>query len=284
MSLKESALAWLGERQALVVELFVLTNLSFLALDILLAHSVNAFGHWAEWVPFGFSLGGSLALALALLLRGRHPSGAALVILGVAWGAIGVGVAGLLFHLEGQFFVLQNLHSLVYSAPLAAPLAYAGLGFLLLLNRHERPGTQTWCAWLVFFALGGFVGNFLLALLDHAQNGFFLPSEWIPVAASAVAIGFLGLALFESARVYFRITLAVLAAQVLVGLAGLGLHLAAASAAPGQDALQRFIHGAPIFAPLLFANLALLGAYGVWCQQLALGQADPGAPGPQPTS
>ena len=40
-------------------------------------------------------------------------------------------------------------------------------------------------------ALGGFFGNFVLSLTDHAANGFFARTEWIPVISSAFATGFL---------------------------------------------------------------------------------------------
>ena len=46
-----------------------------------------------------------------------------------------VGLAGVLYHLESRFFLDRPLKSLTYAAPFAAPLAYSGLGFLLLMNR-----------------------------------------------------------------------------------------------------------------------------------------------------
>jgi len=59
------------------------------------------------------------------------------------------------------------------SAPFAAPLAYAGLGLLVLLNRMVPAESPEWGWWIVFLALGGFAGNLALSLTDHAQNGFF---------------------------------------------------------------------------------------------------------------
>ena len=53
----------------LIVELFALANLAFLALDIYVAHSMNAFRHAAEWIPFVFSLAASVALFVGLALR-----------------------------------------------------------------------------------------------------------------------------------------------------------------------------------------------------------------------
>ena len=54
-----------------------------------------------------------------------------------------------------------------------------------------------WGKWIVFMALGGFFGNFVLSLCDHAQNGFFNRSEWIPIFTSAIAVGFLMMALLQ---------------------------------------------------------------------------------------
>jgi hypothetical protein len=53
------------------------------------------------------------------------------------------------------------------------------------LRKRRKPGHS------LTMTLGGFVGNFTFSLMDHAGNGFFNPAEWIPVGASALAIGFL---------------------------------------------------------------------------------------------
>lgn len=261
----------LRAHRGVILELFVLSNLAFLTLDIWVAHSVNAFAHWAEWIPFWFSLLAAAGLGAALLARPDHPRGARRARLALGWASVAVGVLGFLLHLESQFFQLQSLKSLVYTAPFAAPLAYTGLGLLLILNQLETPGSRTWSGWVVALALGGFVGNFALALCDHAQNGFFSASEWIPVVSSALAIGFLSVALREHSSGYFKLTLLVLAAQVVVGLLGFGLHARAIAHGPADDLLANVIHGAPVFAPLLFPNLAILAAFGVWSQQHPVG-------------
>ena len=108
--------------------------------------------------------------------------------LAVGWGSIAVGIAGLLWHLSGDFFQEQTLKNLVYTAPFAAPLAYTGLGLLLILDRMVDARSLEWSRWVILLAAGGFVGNFVLSLADHAQNGFFYPSEWIGVVAAAVGL------------------------------------------------------------------------------------------------
>ena len=52
-------------------------------------------------------------------------------------------------------------------------------------------------------------------------------------------------------------------AEAGVGVLGFVLHLRANLAKPGRTYRDRFLYGAPVFAPLLFANLAILAAIGL---------------------
>lgn len=246
-----------------LTEWFAAGNLGFLAVDILLAHEENAFARRTEWVPVIFSCVAALLLAPGLTsarLRERlRPVG---MLVGV--GSIAVGIAGMMFHLESAFFERQSLHNLVYTAPFVAPLSYVGLGLLLVLNRMEAPNEAPWAGWVLLLSLGGFVGNLGLSLLDHAQNGFFTRLEWIPVAAAAFAVSFLLVALLHPIRPLLRIALAVMSVEALVGLLGLVLHLAADLRRPSSRLEDRLVYGAPVFAPMLFADLALLAAIAIW--------------------
>ncbi len=168
----------------------------------------------------------------------------------------------MLYHLESAFFGAATLERLVYAAPFVAPLSYTGIGMLLLLNRMEKQ-TVTWARWVLFLAAAGFVGNFGLSLLDHAQNGFFIATEWIPVVSSAVAVGFLVTAVVRQTDPTFRTwCVAVLGAQVVLGVVGAVLHLSADVAA--STLRDKLVFGPPAFAPLLFADLAILGVLGLW--------------------
>jgi predicted ABC-type exoprotein transport system permease subunit len=85
------------------------------------------------------------------------------------------------------------------------------------------------------------------------------------VIASALAVGFLVVPLILRVnRGYFAICSAVLALQVVLGFAGSALHLQADLQATGQNLFDRIVHGAPVFAPLLFPNLAVLAGIGLW--------------------
>ena len=260
-----------------LLEGFVLANFAFLILDIFLAHSVNAFRHRAEWIPFVFSIAATVLLAPALPSAARRIRGgyAHRVGLVVGFGSIALGMAGVVYHLESQFFSQWTLRSLVYTAPFAAPLAYAGLGFLLLVNRMVPRETGEWDGWVVFFAAGGFLGVFVLALCDHAQNGFFHASEWWPVAASALAAGFLSVSLVDRRAAFLRVCFGVLALQAFVGLLGFYFHVAADINGLSASLFENFVHGAPAFAPLLFVDLGVLAAIG-----LSAAAGGPGCGGP----
>ena len=53
--------------------------------------------------------------------------------------------------------------------------------------------------------------------------------------------------------------------RIRIGLIGAGFHLRAISAGPSESLLSNAIHTAPLFAPMLFADLAILGGIGLWC-------------------
>jgi hypothetical protein len=270
-ALLQRAIAWAPARwrndHVLWVEVFALINLAFLSLDIYLAHSSNDFFEPAEYIPLYFSLVAPVLLAGAIAAREFANRPRTWRVLGYAVGVIAilVGLSGVIYHLDSQFFYERTLRSLTYAAPFAAPLSYAGNGLLLVMNRMVDPGSKEWAQWIMLLTLGGFVGNFALSLTDHAQNSFYTPAEWIPVIAAAFAVAFLGLPLFvEVDRDYLRVCAIVLALEVAVGVTGFVLHGIADINGPSRKLFDNMIYGAPPFAPLLFPNLSLLGWIGLW--------------------
>jgi hypothetical protein len=257
---------WYADHR-LWLEAFVLVNLAFLTLDIYLAHSVNQFRRPAEYVPLYFSMAAPVVLLVGLLAGEWWGYRAAWRALGylVGWAAVAVGLTGVTLHLDSRFFYERTIKSLVYAAPFAAPLAYTGLGLLLIMNRMVAADTEEWPRWVLFLALGGFAGNFVFSLTDHAQNGFFHPMEWVPVISSAFAVGFLTVPFLTPVRrPFLRLCGLVLLVQAGVGLLGFYFHTAANLRGPSPYWLDNFINGAPALAPLLFPNLVLLGAIGLW--------------------
>ena len=248
-------------RPRALLELFITGNLAFLALDVFVAHEVNAFDRRPEWIPFYFSLAAPLLLIIgALLPRTRNLIGHI-----VGWSSLVVGIAGMVFHLQSHFFDQQTLKNLVYTAPFVAPLAYAGLGLLLIMDRMIDPDSTEWAQWVVFLAFGGFAGNFILSLADHAQNGFFNRMEWLPVIAASFGCAFLILLALRPFDIALLQTTAwLMAIEVVIGVIGFALHVRANFFEPSPRLWERFLYGAPVFAPLLFANLALLATLGIW--------------------
>ena len=211
----------------------------------------------------------------ALALRGRAPALWRDVGYLIGWLAVVIGLTGVILHLDSQFFHARTLRSLTYAAPFAAPLAYTGLGLLLILNRMVEPDDIEWAQWVLLLAVGGFAGNFVFSLTDHAMNGFFYPVEWIPVVSSAFAVSFLLVPfLIDATRRFLMLCAVVLGVQALVGLIGFGLHLRAVVRQPGPTFFERLLTGAPPMAPLLFPNLVILALIGLW----ALGRRLPVRP------
>ena len=128
-----------------------------------------------------------------------------------------------------------------------------------------RVDSAEWAYWVLLMALGGFFGNFVFSLTDHAVNGFFRPIEWLPVASSAFAVSFLLVPLvIKVERRYLMLCAAILILQGVVGILGFGLHLMADLEGPSTRMFENIVHGAPPFAPLLFPNLVLLSLIALW--------------------
>ncbi|HVJ07338.1 MAG TPA: hypothetical protein VM554_03075 [Acidisarcina sp.] len=258
-------MAWIYDAQ-LWVELFVTSNLAVLAADIYLAHSVNRFRKPAEYIPLYFSIAAPVLLALCIALKWVWHKTAPWRDVGhlIGWVSLLIGLTGVVLHLQSHFFLERTLRSLTYAAPFVAPLAYSGLGFLLLMNRLVDPRSIDWSRWVMFLALGGFFGNFVLSLTDHASNGFFAKTEWIPVISSALATGFLLVPLMMPVRRRFLdLCMGVMILQALVGILGFWFHLQANLVAPGSSIFDKLVNGAPPMAPMLFPDLVGLALIGI---------------------
>lgn len=261
----QTAVKWYRQ-PVMWVELFALSNLAGLVPDIYLAHSTNYFRHPTEYIPLIFSLVAPVVLlpAVVLLAINRLEWWRRLGQV-IGWSSVLVGISGLLLHLESQFFQQWTLASLVYAAPFAAPLAYTGIGLLLIMNRMVDSSSREWPLWVLFLAWGGFVGNFIFSVTDHAQNGFYHITEWIPVCSSALAVGFIVVPVaLRVNQAYLRLCGLILLLQAVVGVTGFALHFRADVYGIGPTFFDRVVYGAPVFAPMLFPDLVLLAGIGLW--------------------
>jgi len=257
----------LGAFFSILLEIFVLFNFLALGFDIFLAHSENQFRRNAEYFPIYVAGAAAVLVIAGLVAKEIWHREAVWRDLGylVGWVSIVTGLAGVIYHLDSQFFYERTLRSLTYAAPFAAPLALTGIGLLLIMNRMVEPGSRLWAEWVILLAAGGFFGNFVLSLTDHAANGFFRPVEWLPVVASAFAVSFLLVPfLVPVTRRYLALGALVLLVEAGVGVMGFVLHNLANLSGPSASVFENFIAGAPPMAPLLFPNLSLLGSIGLW--------------------
>ncbi len=121
---------------------------------------------------------------------------------------------------------------------------------------------------------------FLPQPAEHCREAVLLPigMEWIGVIAAAAACGFLvaQVAVPDNPSLV-AMNLALMVVQIVVGLLGFILHARGNLSNQAGSFWDRFVYGAPIFAPLLFADLALLAVLGCWAQFrcLAAGGGDP---------
>src|SRR5262249_38663969 len=111
-----------------------------------------------------------------------------------------------------------------------------------------------------------FFGNFIFSLVDHAANGFFSRAEWVPLAASALPIGFLFVPLVARVpKAFLYLCGLVLVLEAALAVCGFVLDATPMLRGPSIRAFDNFIYGASPLAGLLFPNLVLLGFIGLWC-------------------
>ncbi len=256
--------------------LFVSVNLAFLIFDVWISHSINAFRPVYEWIPILATPPGivtSFWLAVARPTRTALWGHAAAMFIG-----IGVGVIGMAFHLAAAVAPAGAVSWawVVFSAPVLAPLSFAGVSLVGLVTavREDPPGSgRLWFTdqvrlqapisktqhllWLLGLGLLGAAGA---SFIDHAQYGYTL-YKWIPVVfglfATFVTLGFAVAG--RTGATDQVIYLWTMVGSMIVGVLGFGFHLSRDMADTGAITFQRMQAFAPIAAPMLFADLGLLG-------------------------
>ena len=254
-------------RPQIWVEVFAILNVGFLTFDIYLAHSVNQFRNQAEYIPLIFSATAPLLLIVALAVRYRWP--AVWKDLGylVGWiGGAGWARPGLSFTCESHFFYERTLRSLTYSAPFAAPLAYTGLGFLLIMNRMVDPETHRMGAMGVVAGAGRLRREFRLQP-GRSRRQRILQSAGVGACRGQRHRGRFSSGAADDARLsrqYIDLCALILLLEAGVGLWGFILACRGNLRGPSVHAFDNFIYGAPPMAPLLFPNLMVLGIIALW--------------------
>lgn len=266
-----------------VMLLMAAINEIFLGVDIYLAHKISGTIVPNEWIPiiFGPVAGGALLVAGIIAIKQRPlATGLATVVL---LGSAVVGLLGMFFHLQraalpaGPVGERLSVQLLVWGPPFLGPLmfALAGLwglsaawiedppdsGRLRLFGGYhlQLPLSKTQ-AYYMMFGLGILVTT-ISSVLDHARTQWENPWLWVPTliglfaAFVAVIMGTIKRPSRSDLTIYF----ASMILLIVTGMVGAILHVDDNLTSRGVFVAERFIRGAPILAPLLFANMGGLG-------------------------
>ena len=266
--------------------MLVAINMIGIGLETYLAHLISGSIKPAESIPVYFGPAAGIAI-LAILFKGiRSPQRATyerMAILGISALSVVVGILGTSFHWE-RALAPSNIPGadlrwdwIIYAPPVVAPLAFAGIGLMGVLSSLEEPepgrfelagmlSFQTPMSktrqlfWLVALGLAAAT---LSAFLDHGRTDFENNFVWIPTFA-----GIFGTCITLIMAMYERHTPSdyfiffwVMMLMLWVGVMGMGLHINADLPEGPQGGIntERLIRGAPVMAPMLFANMGLLG-------------------------
>jgi hypothetical protein len=263
--------------------LMVAVNEIFLGIDIYLAHMLSGTIVPREWIPIIFGpLAGVLLLFLGWLVRKDQKTAVFAANL-VFLVSIAVGLLGTYYHFirailpTGPVGKRISLEMLIWAPPVVGPLVFSLVGIigitaiwkeyppdsgrLILYNGKpiQFPLNKT-RAFFLMVSLGT-LATLISSVLDHARTGFQNPWLWVPIAAGTFGViaPFVLALLKEPQRGDLLIYFLIMVGLIVVGLIGAGLHIFNNLTSRYQFVAERFIRGAPLLAPLLFANMGALG-------------------------
>ncbi len=266
-----------------VVLLMAAVNEILLGVDTYLAHSISGTIRAGEWIPIIFGPVAGVLLLIAGLIALRKRQTANLIGSLVFLASVAVGFLGSYYHLYRAILINapagQQFSALVmiYAPPLLGPLTFALVGILGISAawqedpvesgrlhligkiRVQMPLSKT-RAYFLLVALFILV-TLLSSVLDHARTNFVNPWLWLPTAVGLFAT-FVTLAMGAFKRLERGDLFAYIGAMglmILVGLVGAVLHIERDLTGQGALLVERAINGAPLMAPLLFANMGALG-------------------------
>ena len=264
--------------------LLAAVNEVFLGIVIYLALIISGTIVPYEWIPIIYGPIAGIVLLVAGLIALRSRPTATLLATIVLVGSIVVGLLGAYFHLmraalpSGPAGEQLTVRLLVWGPPILGPLMFAFVGLWGLSaawvedppdsGRLRMPGGRMLQlplsktrAYFLMFSLAA-LSTLLSSVLDHARTQFENPWLWIPtlVGVFATIVGFHMAVLERPHRYDVAIFVATIMLLIGTGLIGTVLHVDDSLTSRNQFVAERFIRGAPIMAPMLFANI---GAFGL---------------------
>lgn len=262
-------------------------NLLFLGLDIYLAHLISGTIVPREWIPVIFGPVAGLILLIAGLIALRNRPQATILAALVLISSTIVGLMGSYFHLiraalpNAPLGQRISVTLLVWAPPIIAPLVFSlvGLWGLSAAWVEDPPDSGTLRfpggyqlqlpysktrAYLFMVSLGT-LATLFSSSLDHARSEFENPWLWIPLIAgvfATVVAAALGI-VQKPTRSDLATYLAAMLLLIVVGVVGAVLHVQFDLTTESIVIPERFIRGAPFLAPLLFANMGVLGIIAI---------------------
>lgn len=263
--------------------LMAAVNEIFLSVDIFLAHGLNGQIGRNEWIPIIFGVIAGVLLLLAGLIAFRQRPFATILANLVFVSSIVVGFMGMFFHISrtaipgGPLGQPGTVNALIWAPPILGPFVFALVGVLgisaawieeppdsgrlrLLANRHVQMPYSKTRAYFFIVSIGILV-TLISSVLDHARLNFENPWVWLPTMAgifSTVVAAALGV-IARPSRIDLTVYTVAMLTLILVGVVGFVLHLNSNLVAQGTIVVERFLRGSPTLAPMLFANMGLLG-------------------------
>jgi len=265
--------------------LLVAFNELMLAVEIYLAHSISGTIVAKEWIPIIFGPIAAVLLGIAGVISLRNRPLATWIAIPTLIASIVIGLLGAYFHIYRAFqpFAASgeqvNISLTIWAPPLLAPLTFALVGIiglsalwtespvdsgtLILFGgyRLQLPFSKT--NGYFFLVSMGMLATLISSVLDHARTNFSNPWLWIPTAAGVLGtvmplfMGFLRKPTRSDIWVYIGTMVAI----TLIGTLGSVLHILSNLSTENAIVGERFIRGAPMLAPLLFADIATLGLF-----------------------
>ncbi len=262
----------------------IVLNEMFLGADHFLAHYISGTIVPAELPPIILSPIAGFIIIIAIFISRKYRLAASILITVPLVATILMGIYGWYLHIDRTVIsgapegLKVTIHTLVWAVPIIAPLTASFIGVLgisaawreepadsgrLVLfgrTRIQFPFSKT-RAYFFLVALGT-LACLISSVLDHARTEFVNPWLWFPYVAglfSVMAAVLLGVINNPSKGdlIVYCVAMFIL---ILIGIVGTFLHIQAdLFGAGGNIQVERFIRGAPILAPALFADMGMLG-------------------------
>jgi hypothetical protein len=263
--------------------LLAAVNLIVLGVDTYLAHDINGAIRGFEWIPIIFGPAAGVLLLAAGLVALRRRMLANTVASLIFLACLVIAGLGSYFHLSRGLLIdspggpAATTLLMMYAPPLFSPATFALVGILVVSAAWQEvplesgilrlpvglhltmpyPKTQAY-----FFMTGMFVlATAVSSVLDHARTNFTNPWLWLPtiIGMFAALVCLVMGALSNYTRADLLTFLVTMGLMIVVGLVGAYFHIERDLTDHGAFVSERFLRGAPMLAPLLFANMGLLG-------------------------